>query len=450
MDQEEILEGTGDNTQDRTVTFGGQEVTVPGTETDIPGILELAYGLAQAGLDLPEQMVAKLSEDQLAAVNLAREGVGSYIPYLQRASELGEQGITAVEKALRGTQMLGYQIPGMVGAGQLASTLGMRGIEDSAARARAGAGGAQEAILGAGSFGLGTAKQGIASLAGTGGQFSPDQIQSYMNPYEQNVIDQVMMDIARSGDIEKRNLDAQAVGAGAFGGSRQGIERQEIGRNVLDQQAKSAAQLRASGYQNAAQQAMTAYEQAMARQQGAAQITGQLGQSGAQLGAQSAEAAGRLGLSAEQMNMQGAEAAGNLGMQGAQMGLSGIQAGLGAQQQAAGLGQGLAGLGQGIAGLGQMGQQMNIQDVNTLMTTGRQSQAQEQATLDAAYQNAYQNQMQPYRQLAFASDIAQGVPSGSQSMVTQPGPSATSQMLGLGLTVPAVYQGFQGMMTPQA
>jgi hypothetical protein len=41
--------------------------------------------------------------------------------------------------------------------------------------------------------------------------------------------------------------------------------------------------------------------------------------------------------------------------------------------------------------------------------------------------------MQPYQQLAFASDIITGAPSGQSSTMTQPGPSVGSQMLGLGI-----------------
>lgn len=445
MDPDDIIQGTGENTQEREVTFGGGTFTVPGTETDIAGVLELAYGLSQAGLDLPEQIQAQLTPDQLRAFELARQGVGSYTPFLQRASQLTEQGASALGQALRGSQMLGYQIPGMTGAAQLSAMLGMRGIEDSAQRARAGVGGAQEAVLGASAFGMGAAQQGIEGLAGTGDRFTPDQISGFMSPYEDAVIESTMADIARQGERARLGLDAQAVGAGAFGGSRQGVERQELARNVLEQQARTAGQLRASGFESAAQRAQAAFEQQQGRQQQGAQITGQLGQMGGSLGAQAAESAGRLGLSAEQMGMQGAEAAGNLGMQSAQFGLSGIQAGLGAQQQAAGIGQGIAGLGQQVAGLGQMGQQLGLQDVNTMLTTGRQQQAQDQTALDLAYQNAYQQQMQPARQLAFLSDIAQGVPSGSMSTVSQPGPNPVSQMVGLGLGIPSIYNAYQGM-----
>jgi hypothetical protein len=45
------------------------------------------------------------------------------------------------------------------------------------------------------------------------------------------------------------------VGQGAFGGSRQAIARNELASNILDQQAKTAGQLRAAGFESALQQA---------------------------------------------------------------------------------------------------------------------------------------------------------------------------------------------------
>jgi hypothetical protein len=183
-----------------------------------------------------------------------------------------------------------------------------------------------------------------------------------------------------------------------------------------------------------------------------AELRSRLGLQGAQLGLQGVQA----GLGAQQqaagiygqqagLGLQGAQAAGNLGLQGSQLGLAGVQAGLGAQQQAAGLGQGIAGLGQQFAGLGAQQQQMQLQDINTMLTAGGAQQRMSQAELDAAYQNQYQQAMQPFQQLAFASDIITGAPSGQISTMSQPGPSIGSQALGLSLAVPAIYQGFQGM-----
>ena len=91
----------------------------------------------------------------------------------------------------------------------------------------------------------------------------------------------------------------QAVRAGAFGGSRQAVQDAELRRNEMEQQARTGAQLRSQGYQQASQQAQQAFEASKGRQQQAAQLTGSLGQAGAQSGIAAAGQAGQLGLSAE-------------------------------------------------------------------------------------------------------------------------------------------------------
>ena len=101
-------------------------------------------------------------------------------------------------------------------------------------------------------------QQAQQALAQSGAFNQPGAAAAFMNPFEQAVIDQSMQDIARAGLQQQNQLAAQAVGAGAFGGSRQGIAQQELNRNILDQQARTAAQLRATGFgqaQQAAQQA---------------------------------------------------------------------------------------------------------------------------------------------------------------------------------------------------
>ena len=40
---------------------------------------------------------------------------------------------------------------------------------------------------------------------------SPEAIQQYMSPYQQNVIDAAMMNIQRQGDIAQQNMQSQAV-----------------------------------------------------------------------------------------------------------------------------------------------------------------------------------------------------------------------------------------------
>ena len=170
----------------------------------------------EKGVVPPDYSIADLSENELAAISGASQGVGAYKPFLENATE----------------------------------TLG----------------------------------QGIQSLAGTGAQYDPTSYQAYMNPYEDAAVQAAMGDIQRASDIAQLGNSARAVGAGAFGGSRDAIVQAEQNRTALDQQARTAAQMRAAGYGQAQQLGMNAFDSALSRQQNMATAYGQLGVQQAGLG----------------------------------------------------------------------------------------------------------------------------------------------------------------------
>ena len=68
------------------------------------------------------------------------------------------------------------------------------------------------------------------------------------NPYEEQVVQQSLADIGRQGQMERNRLRADAVGAGAFGGSRQGVAEQELNRNVLQEMGRTSGNLRSAGF----------------------------------------------------------------------------------------------------------------------------------------------------------------------------------------------------------
>ena len=106
-----------------------------------------------------------------------------------------------------------------------------------------------------------TAAQGInqgIKAAGMETMYQPQTIagtdlSAYMNPYESQVVDQSLQDLERARQMQANQLGAQASQAGAFGGSRQAIMESELGRNYLDQAARTASGLRQAGFQNAQQ-----------------------------------------------------------------------------------------------------------------------------------------------------------------------------------------------------
>jgi hypothetical protein len=129
-----------------------------------------------------------------------------------------------------------------------------------------------------------------------------------------------------------------------------------------------------------------------------------------------------------QLRSAGFQQAQNLAQQAAQQQLR--QAQLTGQ-----LGQTVAGLGVQTAGLGQLGQQMGVQDVNTLLGIGGLQQQQGQRELDVTRANQLAQQALPFQRIGFMSDIFRGVPALQQtySTTTTPPPSRTSQLLGLGI-----------------
>jgi hypothetical protein len=97
-------------------------------------------------------------------------------------------------------------------------------------------------------------------------------------------------------------------------------------------------------------------------------------------------------------------------------------------------------MGQQFAGLGAQQQQQQMADIGMLGDIGRQQQQQAQAGLDVDYANQYQRAMMPFQQLAFASDIITGAPSGQSAISTRPGPSVASQFIGGATTLSQLPQ----------
>lgn len=362
----------------------------------------------------PSYQVAGLTELQQQASNLAQQGVGAYLPYLQKGTQARESGLKYLED---------YGFGGLSEA-MGATREGQEMLAQAAARGNLYRNQPFTYQTGARDLLSGAVGSGQGMLAGTGAQFDPSQIQSFMNPYEDQVVQQALADIRREGDIREQGLQAQAAATGAFGGSRQAVAEQELARNVAEQQAKVAGQLRMGGYTQAAQQAQEAFERAKQRQQAAA---GQFGQ----LGLQGGQALGQLGTqygALEQANlaqmMDMAQASGQFGQQ------LGSLAGVGGQ-----LGQQMGQMGVQEAGIGQLVQQMLGQDIKGLEAFGARDQALQQAILDATRMSNMQLYQQPYQQYSFLSDIYKGVPGSQQqvSVSSTQDPSPFQQVAGLGI-----------------
>ena len=313
----------------------------------------------------------------------------------------------------------------------------------------------------------------------------------YMSPYMQNVVDIQNREAMRQAGIAATQRGAQAVGMGAYGGSRQAILEAEAQRNLAQQmgdiQAKgsqaayeqAAAQFQADqarmlqsqqANQQAALQAGLA-NQAMGLTVGRENLAAQLGvqQLGAQQQMQAAlanqqakieaqrqrEAAQQFAaqqemqkqLANQQAMMEATrlrEQAGQFGAgQAMQAGLANQQAALEAQRMAEqsrqyGAGLGLQGLQQqlsaasqlGALGQTQFGQQQAI--INAQAAAGAQRQALQQQKLTQAYEDFLAQKQHPYQQIAFMQEMAKGTPQQTTQAIYAAPASLASQAAGLG------------------
>lgn len=192
--------------------------------------------------------------------------------------------------------------------------------------------------------------QGLGALGGGTQAYDPASSKAFMDPYRQQVIDETMKQMDRQSAIAGQGLAAQAVRAGAFGGEREGIQRAEMQRNLMDQKASTIANLLSQGYSQSQAQSMAAFEQQQQRQLQSGQAAGALGSQLAGVASQ----AGGLGLQAAQQKFQEAGFDAQTAMQMAQ--LQQTQGSQAAQQSQ--LMQGIGGLyGQAAQAQGALGQQ---------------------------------------------------------------------------------------------
>jgi len=199
-------------------------------------------------------------------------------------------------------------------------------------------------------------------------------------------------------------------------------QAREASRQFGAGQAATDAQMRAQYGQEALRAQEAANQFGAGQAMTAAQLQAQYGLSAEQ----AAEASKQFGANqqARQAEME------------AQYGQSAQQLREQANQYGAGLGiQGLTGALTGAGQLANIGQQQfgQVMDINKLQNEyGTQRQAQEQAGLDTAYQDFLNQQRFPYQQLEFMNSMLRGTPMGTVSSMYAPGPSAMSQLAGLG------------------
>ena len=289
-------------------------------------------------------------------------------------------------------------------------------------------------------------------------QFSGQEVQNYMNPYMQNVVDQQSKSAITNFNRQNASRAAQGVQAGAFGGSRQGVVQgmaEEGLMGQLDQiQGKglSDAYGQAQGAFQADRSAQVANEQARAAEASRVQTAG--GSEAARVQqAQAAEMARTQGIGIDEASrIQAGQAGEQSRVQAAN---AAEMARVQQQNEAAnqfGAGQGIAALGAGaagaqaLAGYGQLGREADIQNAQLLETVGRSQQQEGQQGLDIQYQDYLTKQGFTQSQIGQLSNMLQGLPIQNSGVTNTVGTPATpgfgQQMLGAGLGGLSLYRAF--------
>jgi hypothetical protein len=176
---------------------------------------------------IPEQKLAELNNLYQQAQDQFTQGIGAYQPYVDTGAETMAQGVGAL--------------------GQAQDIFGQAG----------------------------------QAYAGIGKAPTMEELQAYMNPYQQAIQDE----INRTYNIARTKAAAGAVGAGAFGGDREGVQR----ALMTEDEARARSRSMADAFNYATQQK---YARDLASAQGLGATASGIGSLGSQYGAFGAGQAG--------------------------------------------------------------------------------------------------------------------------------------------------------------
>ena len=397
------------------------------------------------------QRVADFDPRERYAMDMSDQAIGSYRPYLQDQGQLlSEAGAAARGGTAEGQDLMRSGLG--AGADFTAESAGLTrgarpdfGQAENLINASMGDYGEVQDLLRSGAPNLDLARRetaaarpdftgarsglGRAEQTGIGSteMFDPASTSRFMDPYEDQVVQQTLKDVREGLAKGDMGLRDEAVTGGAFGGSRSRMRRDELAENAARGAAEQIGALRSQGYGQSLNAAQQAFEAQQGRRAGLAGLqSGLAGQRGSLAGAEGQAALARGSqfgnLSSTEAANQLSRAQGLAGVQGqaagqrfqAGQGLAGLQSAgaanqLARSQQLGGLGQQAFGMGtaagQGIAGLGSalgqnlagygsqtgaMGQQLaGLQqaDINRTMGMGGLNRGRTQSEMDLAYQN---------------------------------------------------------------
>ena len=299
-----------------------------------------------------------------------------------------------------------------------------------------------------GATGYNAAQAQAAGPVGTGA-FDQAAAQQYMSPYQQSVTDVAKQKAALEGQQMMNKLGGVAAQNGAFGGSRFGLEQaqglRDIGANLSNIQVQGSQ----SAYQNAQQQFNADQarglqagmfnqgnvQQANLANMGAMNQAGMFGASAANTAAGANQAAmnqaqqfgGQNWMTAQQAAEQSRQFGNDAALRGADLA---ARTGLSAASQ--------------YQNLGTAQQQSDLERLNALSAAGTLQQQNAQQNADVGYQNFLDSRDFQKNNLTWMNNLIRGTPAGQTQTQTAPQPSATNQVVGLGLGALGAYKAFGG------
>jgi|TARA_R100001530_G_scaffold130055_2_gene100740 hypothetical protein len=361
-------------------------------------------GLISQPKDIPIEQTAGLTPLQIQARQEAA-GLGDYQASLDRASGLFGKQEQNLDTAM------GYLPQAQAG---IQEGMGFQREGSQLARGAGRFSDAAERMIGTGADtvagGIGALQRAEQSALGSTQMFDPMSASRFMDPYEDQVVQQTLEDINRASAQQDIGLRDRAISQGAFGGSRGRISQEELARQTGRGAAEAIGALRSQGFGQSLGSAQQAFESQQGRQAGLGSMQAGLGGQQAAIGAQQAALGSQMaGLGSQQVAR--GQALGGFGSNIA----AGGQAlgGLGSMQ--AGLGQQYGQIGQGIAGLGQQGQSQLGAQIGMLNQLGQQGQATQQAALSRQFTGAQQLAGEPMQRLMQGQQLLAGSPMGGIS-----------------------------------
>ena len=160
------------------------------------------------------QRIADFTPDQLQAFELARQGVGSYLPTMTSAQNM------------------------LSGALDTGSNLIQTGVQQ----------------------GISGTQEGQNILRSMSGGFDPTDTTRFFNPYEDAVVDQTLSDLQDKFDVTSNQLNQSAISSGAFGGSRARLAQEDLAERFGRGAAEAVGGIRRQGFSDAMRNAQDAFK----------------------------------------------------------------------------------------------------------------------------------------------------------------------------------------------